>query len=313
MNFQYLNAHKELFSSVLGMPAFEFMDLLYRFSHELRIQEKSWYTKHGRMRSLGGGRKPVLDSDAKKLFFVLFYYKTHPTYRVCQVLFELDKKNCRIWRLRLETVLHRVSNSYLKLPERKTRVADSYLWTVPQLKQFIVDGTERTVKRSVLNMYQEQFYSGKKKDHTVKNVICIDPITRRITGVSDTNLGKTHDLEVFRNDRLFFQIPKGSVGLADSGFQGVDHPFLKAVIPYKRVRGQVELSPEQKATNRSVSQRRVLVEHVFAHLKKYKILSEPLREKCLTPDNLGPADIPFKTIAGLYNFHLSYVKQHKTA
>lgn len=313
MNFQYLNAHKELFSSVLGMSASEFMDLLYRFSSQLRIQERSWYIQQGRTRKQGGGRKPVLNSDAKKLFFVLFYYKTHPTYRVCQALFELDKENCRIWRLRLERVLHRASDHYLVLPQRKTRVAGSFLWIVPQLHQFIVDGTERPVKRATDHQAQEQFYSGKKKDHTVKNVICIDPYTRRIMGVTDTYLGKTHDLEVFRSDRLYFQIPKGSVGLADSGFQGIDHPFLKAIIPYKRVRGQGELTSEQKTTNTAISRKRVLVEHVFAHLKKYKILSEPLRDKCLTPDNMKPADVPFKTIAGLYNFHLSYVKQHKTA
>ena len=313
MNFQYINAHKDLFSAVLGMPASEFMDLLYRFSRELHIQERSWYMKLGRNRKQGGGRKPVLDSDAKKLFFVLFYYKTHPTYRVCQALFRLDKKNCRIWRVRLEKVLHAVSTIHLLLPRVKMCVADSYLWVIPHLREFIVDGTERPVKRSVITTDQEQFYSGKKKDHTVKNVICIDPHTKAITGMTDTYLGKTHDLEVFRTDSLFYQIPKRSVGLADSGFQGVDHPFLKAVIPYKRVRGQGELTSEQKATNASISKRRVSVEHVFAHLKKYKILSEPLREKLLTPDNLTPAHIPFETIAGLYNFHLSYVKQHKRA
>lgn len=292
------------------MPACEFMDLLYRFSSQLRIQERSWYTKQGRVRKRGGGRRPVLDSDAKKLFFVLFYYKTHPTYRVCQALFELDKKNCRLWRLRLERVLHVVSDVHLALPQVRTRVADSFLWMVPQLKQFIVDGTERPVGRSRDSKIQEQFYSGKRKDHTVKNVVCIDPHTRHITGVTDTCLGKTHDLEVFRSDRVFLKIPRGSVCLADSGFQGIDHPFLKPITPYKRVRGHGDLSPEQKATNNALSKRRVLVEHVFAHLKKYKILSEPLREKCLTPENLTSADIPFKTIAGLYNFHLSYVKQH---
>lgn len=313
MNFQYVNAHQDLFSSVLGMPASEFMELLYRFSRELRIQERSWYRKKGRIRRWGAGRRHILDPDAKKLFFVLFYYKTHPTYRVCQVLFELDKENCRIWRLRLENVLHVVSTTHLVLPQKQIRVANSYLWVIPHVRRFIVDGTERPVKRSVNSAYQEQFYSGKKKDHTVKNVVTIDPVTRRITGISDTRLGKTHDLEVFRTDALFFHIPRGSVGLADSGFQGVNHPFLKVVIPYKRVRGQGELSPEQRATNRVISQRRVVIEHVFAHLKKYKILSEPLRDKLLTPDNIKPADIPFKTIAGLYNFHLSYVKQHKTA
>jgi hypothetical protein len=104
-----------------------------------------------------------------------------------------------------------MSTACLILPPQKTRVADSYLWVIPQLRQLIADGTERPVKRSVTHAHQEQFYSGKKKTHTVKNVVTIDPDTRRITGVTNTYLGKTHDLEVLRTDPLFFQISRGGM------------------------------------------------------------------------------------------------------
>lgn len=82
MNFNYLNNHQELFPSVIGITAKQFKLLLDTFSHNLRLAEHKKAYQKKRVRKLGGGRIPRLNSDVKKLFFILFYYKAYPTLRL---------------------------------------------------------------------------------------------------------------------------------------------------------------------------------------------------------------------------------------
>jgi hypothetical protein len=65
--------------------------------------------------------------------------------------------------------------------------------------------------------------------------------------------------------------------------------------PTKKPRGR-ELTPEQKERNRQIGKVRILVEHVLAHLKNWRILAE--RFRCA----LALYTSIFRTIAGLVNF-----------
>ena len=90
----------------------------------------------------------------------------------------------------------------------------------------------------------------------------------RILNISKCFNGKTHDFNIRKNSE---HVPKHVEVLADSGYQGIAKLHTNSIVPYKRPKGGI-LTDEQKTHNRVLASRRITVEHVFACLKKFKIL-----------------------------------------
>ena len=86
---------------------------------------------------------------------------------------------------------------------------------------------------------------------------------------------------------------------ADLGYQGLQNHHSAAVfIPKKKLK-HGSLSDAEKAENKQLYRRRIAIEHVIGHLKKWQILAA--RYRSLLTDY---AQI-FQTIAGLHNFLLA--------
>jgi hypothetical protein len=88
------------------------------------------------------------------------------------------------------------------------------------------------------------------------------------------------------------------IWVLDKGYTGVkkEHPLLNFLIPFRRSRGKKELSRAEKIHNTKLSKIRVLIEHVIAKVKKYRILSEVFR------NSVEYYNQDFKNIAALINF-----------
>ena len=297
-NLSNLCIHPDVFQGVTGIKYSQFQALLTKFGPVLRHREQLWL-KHPRLRLPGGGRKPALKSDMEKLFFILFYYKTYPTFRFASALFDLDKRNVQLWVRRLEPVLFGALGYELTLHTTRVRNFNHWFQVCPQLKEFIVDCSERQIRRPKDANNWQFYYSGKKKRHTVKNQILVNPRDQRILSVSETVEGKRHDKQVFEDSWVYTRIPKKAKALGDSAYQGVHHPFLRLTTPVKKPPGG-ELPREMKAQNRLISQVRVRVEHPLSYLKHFNILSQVFRGQ------IHRADLPFKTIACIYNFTRNY-------
>lgn len=295
MNHQYLLKHPELFQYVIGITHEQFVSLLPLFAASLGKAELQRVWSKKRVRIPGGGRKPTLKGTEEKLFFILLYYKTYPTFRFAQAIFSLDKRNVQLWMRYLGEILFETLGHELELPKRRIRNLEDWIEVCPELAEFLVDATERPIQRLKDQNKQERYYSGKKKIHTVKNQVFVSPTNGRILAVSDTVEGKRHDKKLFDDDPISMYLPPGAVGMADKGYEGISHPFLSMVIPKKKPPGR-ELTVGEKANNRIISSIRVKVEHPFAYMKHFNILSHKFRSR------IGEADLPFKTIAAIYNF-----------
>ena len=301
MNHNYLLKHPELFQYVIGITFNQFSELLPKFSNCLRKAEiKKAYSKK-RLRELGGGRKAKLSDDYSKLFFILFYYKTYPTFRFAQSVYQLDKRNIQLWVKFLAPVLFPTLGHELSLKQRR-KISSYHLWLeeYPQLSEFIVDCTERAVQRPKDSQTQVEYYSGKKKHHTVKNQVFVSPKTNRILAVSDTVPGTIHDKKLFENDPHLLYLPEQTMGMGDLGYLGTDNlsPRLKMILPQKKPPNK-ELTDGQKVNNKAISSIRVRVEHPFSYLKHFNILRDRFRGRLTNQQNV---DLPFKTIACIYNF-----------
>lgn len=303
INYDYLIQHNNLFPSVIGIQYWRFEIILKKFSKELRKAEHEKAYSFERSRVIGGGRKisKSLDSDGKKLFFILFYYKIYPTFVLAQALFELDESNLLRWKVFLEKVLLNSIDYQLKLPELKVKQMNELMLVCPNLKKCLIDATERPINRPKDGGKQKKYYSGKKKRHTVKNQILVSPKTKKILHVSKTVEGKRHDKKLAEEDPVWRKFPPGSLCIGDSGYQGLDETNLrvKVVTPKKKPPGK-ELTESEKKNNTVISSIRTPVEHPFAWMKHFHILKHQFRGR------INQADIPFRTIAALYNFNLAY-------
>lgn len=297
MNLDYLTKHPELFPSVVGITYAQFRSLLYRFSFALHTAEDLRFYSKKRLRRPGGGRKPVLRTDAAKLFFILFYYKVYPTFRLAQVFFGLDKRNVLSWKVFLEGILFAALGRQLTLPKRRINTMHGLLEICPGLASCIVDATERQIRRPKNPKDQTHFYSGKKKRHTVKNQLVVHPTTRRILAVSKTVEGKRHDKKLLEDDAILSWVPPRATILGDAGYQGAGciAPWARFITPPKKAPGQ-ERSRGEKATARTLASIRVRVEHTISYLKHFAILSQVFRGR------VSIAHQPFVNIACLYNF-----------
>lgn len=109
-----------------------------------------------------GGRKPALQGNEERLFFVLFYLKTYPLQEVLAHLFGLGQGTANQWVHRLSTVLKRALSNAEQLP---ARLPEEMLerWSQEGDQDFALDGTERRVNRPKDDEKQRRHYSGKKK------------------------------------------------------------------------------------------------------------------------------------------------------
>lgn len=102
MNLTYFLKHPELYPAAIGISQTQFEQLVPDFE---KAFTKCWYRKawsYQRQRGVGGGRKPLLKHTRQRLFFILFYYKTYPTFRLASILFGVDKETIHRWKVFLE-------------------------------------------------------------------------------------------------------------------------------------------------------------------------------------------------------------------
>jgi DDE superfamily endonuclease/Helix-turn-helix of DDE superfamily endonuclease len=250
-----------------------------------------------RKRARGGGRKARLGSMEAKLFFILFYFKCYPTFDVLSFLFDLDRGRANRWVHRLQAILETALGKKMVLPERKLESMEQFLERFPEVREVILDGTERPVQRPKDATQQKEHYSGKKKRHTRKHITG-STRKKRVILLTQAQPGKVHDKRQLDEAGLVENIPDEVRIEGDLGFQGLQNEFVHIHLPHKKPRGK-ELSEEQKQQNKEFSSQRVVCEHAHAGMKRYNAVSAIYRNRVSDFD-----DHLMLTAAGLWNFYL---------
>lgn len=166
---------------------------------------------------------------------------------------------------------------------------------------FYHDGTERPIQRPVEPDEQNEYYSGKKKCHTVKNLLLADE-TCVIRFLSATYAGKWHDKSLADDEQ--YRLPPGSVLYQDIGCQGFTIVNGTTAQPTKKPRGG-ELTLEQKEENRRIASEKMRIEHTIGSVKRCRILQDKLRYWRGTV-----RDMVMAIAAGLHNLRLRYRPWH---
>jgi hypothetical protein len=156
-----------------------------------------------------------------------------------------------------------------------------------------VDVTESPVERPKYK--QKKWYSGKKKQHTIKTQIVICAKTKKVIAVF-TDCGSKHDFEIWKKS-IGVRVIKHIKIQADKGYIGIVNLHKNSETP-KRKPKNCCLTKEEKANNRRIGSERIFIEHVNCRLKRFRILCERYRNR---RKRFG---LRMSLLCGLHNYEL---------
>jgi hypothetical protein len=302
------------FRALTGIPQKVFDILLPEFTQCLESARQKNYQKHRaqRKRRPGGGRKGTLSTPELKLFFILFYLKTYPTFDVLGCWFDLSPAKAEENVMRLLPILKQAEQRLHVLPHRHFKPASNDEQPTEKTQKIIIDATERPCCRPHHARKQKHYYSGKQHHHTLKNTVIADG-DKGIPVVGPTAPGSRHDYALLKEELAPSPPGLSSVeAYVDLGYQGIKdrYPtFHEIHIPHKKPRKSKNnpkptLTSQQKKENRAISRVRVAVEHLIGDLKSFQILAIQFRNHIK-----NMADKVIVVVTGLCNLKNDYVVQ----
>lgn len=299
LSYAKIQNKPRVFQCLTGLTLQAFLRLLPAFSraYEQALDQQDVQRESPRQRRRGGGRRSALATMEDKLVFILVYFRLYPIQELQGLLFGLGQPQANEWIHRLAPILNTALGYEKQLPARKAADLEQILTRCPGL-EFIIDGVERPIQRPQDAQRQGDCYSGKKKRHTVKNIVINDKRTKKVKGLGRTQVGKKHDKAAA--DEEAYRYPQGSKVWKDTGFQGYEPEQTTTYQPKKKPRGG-ELTPSEKAENRAISSVRIRIEHSLGGVKVYQITHDVYRNHRQDFD-----DLVMETACGLHNLRIDY-------
>ena len=249
-----------IFKRLVGIPR-ELFELLVEV---LRVALK--------LKHKNGGRTPDLEVE-NLLLMTLTYYRDYPTFFSLGCQYEIDESNAYRWVNWVEQIIFKNIRKEEKIEEDK--LIDISVLGMSNNQLYLVDVTECHIQRPKDIEIQKEYYSGKKKKHTIKIQIILDEETKKIVSVA-FDKGSTHDFNLFK--QCTEKLDKDTAFVGDSGYQGLSSIFSNSITPKKKSKNH-PLTDKDKESNYLISIIRIPVEHVNCQLKVFRILSERYRNR----------------------------------
>ena len=269
MNILKLKQHPKTFGRIFGIEPEKFNELVLQI-------EPLWQTaeakrlKHPRKIKKGSGR-PYLLTLEESVAMLLLYTRSYTTHVFLSALFDIHESAiCRYF-----AKVRPVVESVFDIPTEKTDLRED------EILKLVVDATEQRTERRDTG----SGYSGKKKAETIKTQIVVDT-KGKIRHVSRSVPGNIHDKKLFDDSGV--TLPDRAKG--DLAYLGTN-----ITIPHKSSKLHA-LTKTQTLFNVRHSRHRIIIEHVFALLKSYRILADRFR------GHLSQYHHYFVIVCGLCNF-----------
>lgn len=225
------NARKFVSLTSLTPEEFEYVLPAFEQVYQQVFPDSKTKTGQTRARKSGGGRKGTLASIEQKLLFALVYQKSYPVQSIMGELFGMGQSQANEWIHTLLPILKQALDELGYEPERDPKKFKKSEQGQKDAAEAIIDGTERRRQRPKDAKKQALHYSGKKKTHSDKNVVIATVQKKRVSFLSQTYPGKTHDKKVAETENITY--PEHMTLLKDTGFQGYEPKVHKTVQPKK--------------------------------------------------------------------------------
>ena len=159
--------------ALTGLSQAQFNHLLPVFSDIYQATQQKTYDKGiesgTRRRKPGGGGKGKLPTLADKLLFVLYYYKTYPTFDVLGTQFAMARSKAHENLHKLSPLLYDTLVSLDLMPYREFATPEALQAALQGVDHLLIDATERAYHRSQDDAKQREHYSGKKTAYVEKH------------------------------------------------------------------------------------------------------------------------------------------------
>jgi hypothetical protein len=269
MVFDYIQKYPHRTKQILGIN-YEQLQSLWNCAikrhHEIKTKLQS---QKIRINAAGGGRKELLSTE-EQVCLCLFYLRQMPTFQVLGMLFGVSKTEANdtfhYWIPILRDILP------ASLLEQVSNNESDLLFVQEVLTNFrlLVDSLEQPIYRDCDQKEQQKYFSGKKRQHTLKSLMIGMPEGKDIVEVEVGVPGPTADINLFRKSQE--QFDKSQPFSGDKGFQGGEN----ITTPHKR-KPKRELTQQQKDENKALSSNRIFIEHLIRLLKIFRIASQRFR------------------------------------
>jgi hypothetical protein len=152
--------------ALTGLSQDQFDHLLPFFSTIYETTQQKTYevgiASGTRRRKPGGGSKGKLPTMAEKLQFVLYYYKTYPTFDVLGTQFAMARSKAHENLHKLSPILYDTLVHLDLMPHRECTTPEELKAALRGGDRLLIDATERAYHRSQDEAKQREHYSGKK-------------------------------------------------------------------------------------------------------------------------------------------------------
>jgi hypothetical protein len=298
--YEHLRRHPAVFQAMTGLRLAEFDAVVTALLPRYQVAEVARLTQPTprrpvRQRAIGAGNTFGLAVRDQVLLTVV-WLRVYPTYPVLGYLFGVSTGAVERILPRLLPLLEALGQASMdralaalddparRLRRRSRRQLDDVLQDVPDLA-VVIDTFEQRVQRpqgytKEGERVADGFYSGKKKQHTLKTQVAVDEATGKFVDVPDSVPGPTADLTVLKDSGLLARLPPDVGGLGDKAYIGGDKlaPGVPVATPRRKPRGQPR-PPEDVAYNTAFARRRIIVEHSIGRLRRFQALSQTDRHR----------------------------------
>lgn len=269
-----LSQHPDVFRSLTGLRLAEFDALAAGVLPRFAEAERRRLDRPTRQRAVGGGRRYDLPAR-DQLLAALVWLRLYPTYPVLAYLFGSDDATIRRHVLRWLPLLEAAGTATMRLPDpgrQRGKPLDALLADLPAVA-VLIDTFEQRVQRPKDRAVADTYYSGKKKQHTLKVQVVVDEATGDVVEVAASVPGPTADIALVEQSGVLGRLPEGVGGLGDLAYVGIAKLHQPSAAPRRKPRGK-ERPPEDIAYNRAFARRRVPVEHTIGQLRQFQALSQ---------------------------------------
>jgi len=247
--------HGKLFRRCVGIRRRTFRQVYKQVRHSME-QERQQNPLRRR------GKPSTTLSLSERLLLTFIYLRQYPTFEQLGAMFGIS-----------ESYANKIFHQYLNILVKVGRLPGHKALLESGIQAILLDVTEQPIERPVKK--QRDYYSGKKKRHTIKAqlIVCLKSLQILLLVCGK---GRTHDFTLLKQCRL--RIKNELKKYADSGYQGILKLYPNSLIPIKKPQKR-ELTKEEKRYNRTLAKIRIAIEHVNRRCKIFRIVKDTYRGK----------------------------------
>lgn len=274
--YHHLRHHPSVFLAVTGLQLPEFEQLVKDMLPVYAEGEQTRLDRADRQRAIGGGRDFELDARDQILLTVV-WLRQYPTQEVLGYLYGISDTSAGRVIKRILPLLEQAGRDTMRLPDpgrKRRRSLSELLADTPEIA-VVIDTFEQRVQRHKERDKADEYYSGKKRQHTLKSQVAVDEITGQFVDVADSVPGPTADIKVLEDSDLLNRLPDNVGAIGDLAYVGIDklHPNALGAAPRRKPRGKSRSQADIRY-NTEFSRRRIIVENSIGRLRRYQAVTQ---------------------------------------